>query len=114
MLPYNPTLSLASPFAGTALVTKMRSPQITGLECPRPGISVFHSTCSPFSPSHSVGGAPLPIPLAPGPRNWGQLESAAVATAAARKSVESLMGYSLVRRTPAALPEKLGAELNPP
>src|SRR5271166_6538784 len=31
----------------------------------------------PDSPFHSMGGAPLATPLASGPRNWGQLESAA-------------------------------------
>src|SRR5258708_1804819 len=100
MSPYRPTFSVDSPAAGTALVTKIRSPQITGLEWPRPGISVFHKTWSPFSPSHCTGGAPLPTPLAAGPRNCGQLEpeSAAAAIAAVTNIAESFMGISVVRR----------------
>src|ERR1022692_4581418 len=64
--PYRPTFSDDSPLAGTALVTKMRSPQTTGLEWPKPGIAAFQRTFLPDSTFHSVGGAPVPTPLAEG------------------------------------------------
>src|SRR5690242_4434220 len=79
-----PVFNAGSPFAGTALVRKMRSPQTTGLECPNPGTADFHRTFLPPS-FHSVTGVPVPMPLAAGPRNCGQLLSAAKA-AAAQKS----------------------------
>src|ERR1039458_10264915 len=43
---------------------------------------------------HSVGGAPVPTPLAEGPRNWGQFASEASAAKAAkaiRKIVQRFM-----------------------
>src|SRR5579872_4253190 len=76
-----------SPASGTALVTKIRSPQMIGLEWPRPGISAFQRIFLPDSPFHSIGGEPVPTPLAPSPRNCGQFESAATAEAAKRSEV---------------------------
>ena len=61
-----------------------------GLEWPRPGIVVFQSTFFPDSPFHSMGGDPAAIPPASGPRNWGQLESAAKARRESR-SVTAIM-----------------------
>src|SRR5258706_9532774 len=75
IFPYSPTLRDASPSAGTALVTKILSPQMTGLECASPGIAVFHRIFLPDSPDHSVGGVPSPIPLAAGPRDCGPAEA---------------------------------------
>jgi hypothetical protein len=54
-----PVLRLDAPFSATALVTKMRSPQMIGLECPRPGISVFHKMFLSDFTFHSDGGDPL-------------------------------------------------------
>jgi hypothetical protein len=42
-----PVLSSGSPRAGMAVVTKTRSPQITGLEWPIPGKGVFQAMFSP-------------------------------------------------------------------
>ena len=46
------------PGSGTALVTKTRSPQTTGLEWPRPGIGVFQATFVPAVTSQVSGGWP--------------------------------------------------------
>src|SRR5271154_3092685 len=55
---------------GTEVVTKIRSPQITGEECPRPGTSAFHLMCSV---SLQVSGAsPRAMPFQSGPRHWAQ------------------------------------------
>src|SRR6185295_1813673 len=57
----------------TAVVTKMRSPQIIGLEWPRPGMGVFHKMLIDFSTSQAVGGLlPSPTPAPFGPRKDGQ------------------------------------------
>src|SRR6185503_9234937 len=68
----------------TAVVTKTFLPHTTGLECPRPGISVFHLVFSDFSAFQvTAEGCPSTTPEAPGPRNWGQFCAfAAVAPAA--------------------------------
>src|SRR4026208_1283703 len=58
----------------TAEVTKMRSPQTTGLECPRPGIAVLHAIFRLAATSHEAG-APREVsstPVAPGPRKDGE------------------------------------------
>src|SRR5262249_29870212 len=56
-----------------AVVTKTRSPQTIGHECPRPGIGVFQRTLVPALTSQVVGGCcPSATPVAPGPRNGGQ------------------------------------------
>src|SRR5829696_3285862 len=57
----------------TAVVTKMRSFQIIGLEWPRPGIGVFHKMLVDFSASQAIGGSlPSPAPALFCPRNDGQ------------------------------------------
>src|SRR5688572_22748188 len=54
---------------GTAVVTKMRSPQMTGLEWPRPSMATFHAT---FDVSlHFVGAVPVATPVCAGPRQCG-------------------------------------------
>src|SRR5690349_18016854 len=56
-----------------AVVTKMRSPHTTGLECARPGIGVFHAMLEDFSTSQLTGGfIPSATPEACEPRNDGQ------------------------------------------
>src|ERR1035441_2538160 len=104
MSPYRPTFNDDSPLAGTALVTKMRSPQTTGLEWPRPGIAVSQRMFLPDATFHSVGGAPLPRPPADGPRNWGQfapVASAALlpgrAAKASRQIAQSFMDASIAK-----------------
>src|SRR5207245_3568544 len=63
---------------GTADSTKIRSPQTTGDEDPRPGMSTFQRMF--FVSLHSVGGfANRETPLAYGPRHCGQNRSAAAA-----------------------------------
>jgi|ERR1700691_155039 hypothetical protein len=103
MSPYRPTFSDDSPLAGTALVTKIRSPQTTGLEWPRPGIAVFQRMFLPDSTFHSMGGAPAPTPLAEGPRNWGQLGSVALEALpgkAARDSKQIAQSFMHANITP--------------
>src|ERR1035441_10369595 len=65
-------------------VRKMRSPSPAGLNWPKPGMAVFQRMFFPDSTFHSDGGEPVPIPLPEGPRNCGQLESAAAAAIAPR------------------------------
>ena len=55
---------------GTAVVTKIRLPQTTGAEWPRPGIAVRHVTPS-LSPQ-VTGASPVAIPFSSGPRHDGQ------------------------------------------
>jgi hypothetical protein len=105
MSPYRPTFNDDSPLAGTALARRMRSPQTTGLEWPRPGMAVFQRMFLPDSTFHSVGGAPTPTPLAEGPRNWGQLRSLASAAKAGAASsnvamqvAKSFMDASMAKR----------------
>ena len=63
--------------AGTAVSRKMRSPQTTGDDEPRPGISTFHLMF--FVSLHSVGGSACrETPVAYGPRHCGQNFSASV------------------------------------
>src|SRR6516225_9628352 len=57
-----------------AVVTKTRSPNTMGLECARPGISVFQATFCDLPASQETGGlAPSATPEACGPRKVGQL-----------------------------------------
>jgi len=55
--PWHPLVSAA---VSMAVVNQMRSPSMTGVECPRPGNGVFQAM---FSDSDQVSGKPL----APGP-----------------------------------------------
>src|SRR5438876_7158326 len=73
-----------------AVVTKTRSPQMTGDECARPGIGVFQRMFLLAGTSQETGGLrPSPRPVAPGPRKEGQLPSVA---AAARSNISARMG----------------------
>src|SRR4029434_9182944 len=54
----------------TAVVRNTLSPQITGVEKPRPGISVFHLMF--FVSLQVVGASPRAIPFRYGPRHSGQ------------------------------------------
>src|SRR5258707_12302788 len=108
MFPYSPTFSDASPSAGTALVTKILSPQITGLECASPGISVDHRMFLCDSPFHSTGGDPPATPLAEGPRNCGQ--SAAFASAAQERRRVKERICAKVARMPRRNPQRSGYE----
>ena len=57
----------------TAVVMNIRSPQMTGLECPIPGIGVCQATFRSSGTLHSLGvGEPVETPLAPVPRKEGQ------------------------------------------
>ena len=71
---------MALPLPLIALVTKMRSPQTTGLECARPGIGVRQRMPS-FEVAFHVSGrsCPFAIPVAFGPRKDGQLPVAGLA-----------------------------------
>jgi hypothetical protein len=61
----------------TALVTKTRPPQTTGLECARPGIAVRQRTFSPvFGSQRSGRFCRSATPEACGPRKEGQLPAA--------------------------------------
>jgi hypothetical protein len=86
---------------GTALSTKMRSPQTTGVELPLPGIATFQRT---FLVSlHSTGGAAVgATPVMSGPRHCGQklsaLPSAALAAAANDSDVSTLVTSATNRR----------------
>ena len=65
----------AAPCAGTAVVRKILSPQMTGEEKPRPGSGMRHAM---FLVSlHSRGTSPRAIPSLLGPRQRGQSSSAA-------------------------------------
>ena len=68
-----------SSFAGMAVVTNTRLPQMTGLEWARPGIGVFHAMLVPFARSQVIGGcASVATPDELTPRNPGQLPPLAV------------------------------------
>ena len=55
---------------GTAVVRKSLSPAATGVECPRPGISIFQRT---FAASLHVSGTFADVaPVCSGPRQCGQ------------------------------------------
>src|SRR5256885_2181463 len=74
--PYAPTFSSGFFSSLIAVVRKIRSPQMTGLEWPRPGMAVFHLTLEDFSTSQEVAvGKPSATPEAFGPRNCGQFPS---------------------------------------
>src|SRR5215207_1346065 len=76
--PYRPGRKEASGSLLTELVTKILSPQTTGLECARPGIGVRQRTFSPFAPSQRSGRfCPSATPAACRPRNAGQLPATA-------------------------------------
>src|SRR5687767_8564194 len=69
----------------TAVVTKTRLPQTTGLECPLPGSGVFQRTF--FASPHSSGSpfsAETPEPS--GPRHCGQFVSPAAEPCGARSA----------------------------
>jgi hypothetical protein len=59
-------------WVGTAVVTMILSSQITGVEWPLPGISLFHFRF--LDSPNSTGGLPFrAAPVNNGPRHWGQL-----------------------------------------
>src|SRR5262249_3065077 len=72
---------------GTAVVRKIRSPQITGVEKPRPGIAIFHLMF--FVSLNSTGAAVRAIPLKKGPRHCGQWAGSEPAEPATRTTVVS-------------------------
>src|SRR6185369_6522618 len=72
--PYKPGRKVAFGSLLTAVVTKIRFPQTTGLECASPGIGVRQRMFSPVLPFHLSGRfCPSATPEACGPRNEGQL-----------------------------------------
>jgi hypothetical protein len=80
----------------TAVVTKTRSPQTTGLECESPGMGVFQTTPVDFVASHLTGaGRPSATPEALAPRNCGQFCAAAPAAARHRQKNESVSRFIL-------------------
>src|SRR5688572_14390424 len=83
-----PFSSLLAAWTGTAVETKMRSPQTTGDALPRPGIGTFQAT--PFDGLHERGGvASGEIPFPVGPLQWCQLPvDAAVAGAGSDAGLE--------------------------
>ena len=73
-----------------AVVRKIRASQTMGLECPSPGIGVFHSTLCPVAEFHWIGGFCLSaIPEAPGPRNDGHWKRCAVSRLATEAEATS-------------------------
>src|SRR5262249_46589965 len=82
----------ALPDSRTAVVTKIRSPQTMGLECPSPGTSARHNRPESLPAAGSTFqaarvGYPSAIPRAPGPRNSGQFCSVLESNLAAGKAV---------------------------
>src|SRR5688572_28068803 len=76
-----PFFSLPASPTGTAVETKMRSPQTTGDALPRPGIATFQTM--PFAGLQETGGvASGEIPFPVGPRQWCQLPVPAAAAGA--------------------------------
>src|SRR6185295_18658476 len=72
--PYKPGRNDAFGSLLIAVVTKIRFPQTTGLECASPGIGVRQRIFSPVLPFHLSGRfCPSATPEACGPRNDGQL-----------------------------------------
>ena len=70
-----------------AVVMNNWSPQIIGLEWPKPGITVFHRTFSDFSMFQAVAvSAPLAMPLAWVPRKEGQFVCAIAGNASTSTS----------------------------
>jgi hypothetical protein len=70
-LPYKPSFKGAFPLFDTAVVINSRPPTTTGLECPSPGISVFHLMLRfglPDAALQLAGAEPSPTPPAPTPR----------------------------------------------
>jgi hypothetical protein len=72
---------------GTAVVRKIRSPQITGVEKPRPGIAIFHLIF--FVSLNSTGAAVRAMPLKKGPRHCGQCAGSEPAEPRVRTTVVS-------------------------
>src|SRR5262245_52832347 len=80
-----------------AVVRKIRLPQITGVEKPRPGISIFHLIF--FVSLNSTGAAVRATPLKKGPRHCGQWAGSELAEpTASTKAVSAIRD----RRPPAA------------
>src|SRR5947209_20451249 len=92
-----------------AVVRKMRSPQTTGQEWPRPGIGVFQRTFLPAGTSQVVGGnCPSATPVAPTPRNCGQFSGRVTAPGASSTAVGgSSFGTDALPSTRAYRPVKL-------
>ena len=84
----------------SAVVKKIRSPQTIGLEWPKPGISLLQRMFFFDSTFHSSGVAPLPMPFADGPRNWGQFASAPKAATVIAKIVMNFMGIFHLKTGP--------------
>ena len=81
---------LAPLFAGTAVSTKMRCSQITGVACPSPGRATFHLTFLPSA--QRSGGLPCRTrPFAVGPRHCGQLRSSCSGFAARAEPASRLL-----------------------
>src|SRR5215475_5746408 len=70
-----------------AVVRKIRSPQITGVEKPRPGIATFHLMF--FVSLNSTGAAVRAMPLKKGPRHCGQCAGSELAELATRTTAVS-------------------------
>ena len=88
-----------------ALVTKIRSPQTTGLECASPGMGVRHRMFSPVLPFQRSGRCcPSATPDACGPRKDGQLPLADVACGSVRRTRRAPGAQWLVRPRPPAAP----------
>src|SRR5262245_12790548 len=67
------------------------SPHTMGLECPRPGTSTFHRTCSPAATFHFAGAPnPSPMPRALVPRNDGQSTPGRGALSAASRETDAI------------------------
>src|SRR5512142_1451771 len=76
---------------GTAVVTKIRSPHTTGVECPRPGTGAFHAT--PFESLQDTGASPRAIPLSSGPRQRGHVSGAPASAKAPAKNATANVGF---------------------
>src|SRR6185369_1215109 len=89
--PYKPGRNDAFGSLLIAVVTKIRFPQTTGLECASPGIGVRQRMFSPVFPLHLSGRfCPSATPEACGPRNDGQLPLSVAIGRAGGRAVETL------------------------
>ena len=72
------------------IITELKntlSPHTIGEAQPRPGISTFQATFS-VADHFAERNSPDPIPRAPGPRNWGQLDASVAKDASIRKTIK--------------------------
>ena len=108
--PYRPGRNVAFGLLLTALVTKIRSPHTTGLECARPGIGVRHRMFSPLAPSQRSGRfcpSATPEACAPAERRPAAGAAAAGGNGHARRGgrpddVSDRDAHDFARRTPSA------------